>query len=81
LCRDGCGRPVLRPLKDRKELVGPALDLVPARIRHRLAQQTPVLFPNCTEAVPEPMHKRCRPFDIREEQRHRTGRQPSHPNA
>ena len=69
------------PAERPQELVGAALDLVATRLRHRLAQQTPVLFPNSTEVLPEPMHKRRRPFDIREEQRHRTGRQPSHPNA
>ena len=73
--------PVLRPLKGREELISPALHLVPTRIRHRFSKQPPVLFPHRTEVFSEPMHKRRRPFDIREEQRHRAGRQPSHPNA
>ena len=30
-------RPVFRPLKDGKELIGSALDLVATRLRHRLA--------------------------------------------
>ena len=58
LCRNRRRHSILRPLKDREELISAALDLVATRLRHRLAQQTPVLFPNSTEVFSEPMHKR-----------------------
>jgi hypothetical protein len=58
LCRNRRRHSILRALKDREELISATLDLVATRIRHRLAQQTPVLFSNSTEGVSEPMHKR-----------------------
>ena len=58
LCRNRRRHPILRPLKGRKELISAALHLVATRIRHRLAQHTPVLFPHSTEVFSEPMHKR-----------------------
>jgi hypothetical protein len=72
--------PILRPLKAGEELIGPAIHLVATRIRHRLAEQAPMLVPNGTVVLPEPMDERCRPFDVREEHRHGPGRQLGHTN-
>jgi hypothetical protein len=68
----------LRSLKDGKELIGAAVDLVAARLRYGAPEQAPVLAQDGAVAIPELLHEPSRPLDVREEQSHGPARQLRH---
>ena len=80
LRRDCRHHPILRPLKNSEQLISPRVDLIAARVRHRLAEHTPLLPQDGTVVVPERVDERRRPFDVREEHRHGPSRRLGHTN-